>query len=266
MQHINSVQNPIIKYTVSLHHKKNRQEARLFIIEGYKFVKEALKSGLKIKYIFINALSSEKIFPDFEHENENVYLVNEKVIKKISTTDTPCEILAVTEQPEFSFNDIIKKDNPLLILLESVKDPGNLGAIIRTAKATKVSAIILTSDSADIYNPKTVRASAGNLWKIPIIYIDDKTNLRQKLSIKREFQYISANAHAYNSKNYFDVNYKHPTVIFFGSESQGITKELESQSDFSIKIPMDKDVESLNLSISAGVILYEAFLNRNSYK
>lgn len=253
MQTISSVQNPIVKMLVSLHQKKNRQETGLFIIEGYKGVEGAINYGLEITHIFLNESAQEKasIFP------ENVlYLVNDKVLKKISTTDSPCEVLAAAKQLNYSLEDLTKDKNPLIIVLEDVKDPGNLGTIIRTAKAAGASGIILTGEAADIYNPKTVRASAGNLWKLPVIYFEQKQNIRQELLKYCDFQFISTVVGDKNTKNYNEVDYKPPTVIFFGSEAQGLSRELINQSDFSVKIPMHKDVESLNLSVSVGIILY----------
>ncbi len=259
MQQVSSVQNSIIKMAASLHQKKNRQKTGLFLIEGRKSVEDALDYGLKITHIFLNKSTGE----DMEKLPKNlIYLVNEKVLKKISTTDSPCEILAVAKQTEYKINDLMKDENPLIIILENIKDPGNLGTIIRTAKAAAASGIILTEDTADIFNPKTVRASAANLWKIPIIYLDNTKNLRQKLLKYRDFQFISTVVSYENTKNYFEVNYKTPSVIIFGSEAEGISEGLLDQSDFSVKIPMQAEVESLNLSVSAGIILYEAFLQR----
>lgn len=259
MQEITGVQNPIIKKVAALHQKKNRQETGLFVIEGYKAVKEALEYGIEILYIFLYETNSEraKIFPE-----DKLYIVNEKVLKKISTTDAPCEVLAVAKQFKYQINDLVQDESPLITVLENINDPGNLGTIIRTAKAANSSGIILTGECADIFNPKTVRASAGNLWKIPLVYFKNKENLRQDLLKYKDFQFISTVVCSEGAKNYFEVNYKHPTVIIFGSEAQGISVELIKQSDINLTIPMNNEVESLNLSVSAGIILYQAFLQK----
>jgi len=259
MEQISSVQNPIIKMVASLHRKKNRQEAGLFIIEGFKGVEDALRYGIKITHIFINQSAMEKTvgFPQ-----NIVYQVNEKVLKKISATDSPCEVMAVAKQFQYRTEDLVKEENSLVIVLEDIKDSGNLGTIIRTSKAAGVSGIILTGNSADIFNPKTVRSSAGNLWKIPILYLEDKTALKQTLKSHKDFQFISTVV-TENTKNYFEIDYKIPSVVMFGSEAKGLSEELINQSDLSVKIPMHSEVESLNLSVSAGVILYEAFLQKN---
>ncbi len=260
MQTVSSIQNPVVKTVVSLHRKKNRQETGMFIIEGYKGVEDAINYGVKITHIFLSESAKEKAR---NFSGDTLYLVNEKVLKKISTTDSPCEVLAVAKQLNYSLHDLIQNKAPLIAVLEDIKDPGNLGTIIRTAKAAGVSGIILTGEPSDIYNPKTVRSSAGNLWKIPVIYFGQKQGLKQELLKYCKFQFISTAVAGINAKNHFEADYKPATVIFFGSEAGGLSCELTDQSDFSVKIPMHKEVESLNLSVSAGIILYEAFSQRS---
>lgn len=254
MQEITSLQNPIIKETTALHQKKNRAETGLFLIEGIKGVEEAVKSGLEIKYIFMQ--EKQVLF-----DSSKCYLVDEKVMKKISTTETPPEIVAVVSQIKFQLKDIFNYKNSPVIVLENIKDAGNLGTIIRTSKAANVSGIILTGDCIDIYNPKVVRSSAANLWKIPVVSFKETKNLRQELQKFGKFQFLATKVKDCSS-NYDEINYKQPTVIFFGSEAKGLSDELANQADKFIKIPMNEEVESLNLSISAGIIIYEAFKQR----
>ncbi len=259
MQEIQSLQNPIIKKITSLHQKKYREEARLFIIEGLKGVKDALSYGLELTHIFLNKYKSNlaEKFPE-----DLLYIVDEKVLKKISTTDSPCEILAVAKMFSYEVKDLLKEETPIILVLEDIKDPGNLGTIIRTGKAANVSGIILTGDSADIFNPKTVRSSAGNLWKIPLVYIENKEKIRETVDPHQKFQFITTAVNRENSKTYFEIDYKIPTVVMFGSESEGISEGLSKQADFSIKIPMNKEIESLNLSVSVAIIVYEAVRQR----
>jgi len=260
MLEIISLQNPIIKEIAALHQKKNRTETGLFLIEGIKGVEEALKSGLEIKYIFLNR--SSKInslnFPE-----EKLYFVDEKILKKISTTETSPEIIAAVFQINFLLEDLFKEKNPLILVLENIKDAGNLGTIIRTAKAANVSGIILTGECIDIYNTKVVRSSAANLWKMPVIYFKETKNLRNEIEKFGDFQFLATKVRETEKQNlYYQIDYKHSTVIFFGSESEGISDIVESQTDKFIKIPMNEEVESINLSISAGIIMYEAFKQR----
>ena len=259
MQQISSLQNPIIKDVTALHRKKNRQDANLFIIEGFKGVQDALRYGLEVTHIFLNGSKAEK---SCEFPEELLYLVNDRILKKISTTDTPCEILAVAKQFKYKINDFLKEANPLIVVLENIKDPGNLGTIIRTAKAANVSGIILTGETADIFNPKTVRSSAANLWKIPILRIEKEYKIKKILNSHKNFQFIATSLNAKNPKIYFKADYKAPSVIMFGSEAEGLSDKLTQQADINIKIPMNSEIESLNLSVSAGIVLYEAVRQR----
>ncbi|MFH0703146.1 MAG: RNA methyltransferase [bacterium] len=258
MKEITSINNPLIKKVHSLKEKKNRNEQGLFLLEGYKAIIEALKSGIKLEDIFIDKDFNRKI-PDFP----NIYSVNEQILRKISTTESPPEILATAYQLKFSINDFFTSDNPVIIILENIKDPGNLGTIIRTAKACNVSGIILTDETVDIYNPKIVRSSAANLWKIPIIYISEKNKIKENLNKFKKSQFIATTVKkAQNTYLYYDIDYKKPTVLMFGSEAEGLSEELLNQADKLITIPMNEQVESLNLSISAGIILYESVRQR----
>ena len=263
MQEITSVQNEIIKEVHSLQQKKRRNELGLFLIEGYKGVSEALSSNLQIESIFISQ-DFDKSLAGFA--KDKIYKVTEQVLKKISTTQTPPEIVAVAHQLKFSIKDLFISDNPLILLLENIKDPGNLGTIIRTAKASNVSGIILTEETVDIYNPKTVRSSAANLWKIPIIYMSTKSDIKDKLNKFRQNNFV-ATVVVDNKKPvvYYEVDYRKPTVLMFGSEAEGLSEELTTQADELITIPMNQQVESLNLSISVGVVVYEAMRQRGFY-
>lgn len=240
MEKITSLQNSIVKLAASLQQKKNRDETELFLIEGRKGVEEAEKYGVEITQVFTLENSSDKI------------------LKKISTTHSPPEIIAIAKQFKHELKDLFKDDNPLLIVLEDIKDPGNLGTIIRTAKAASASGIILAGDTADIFNPKVVRSTAGNLWKIPIVKLEEKNNLKQILNKHKTCQIIGTKVDKNTEKVYFDIDYKIPTVILFGSEAEGLSKELGDQCDCQVKIPMNSEVESVNLSVSVGIILYEA--------
>lgn len=260
MQRIISVNNQLVKTVQALQLKKNRNETGLFLIEGYKGVSEAVDFGIKIESIFIGE-DFDKEINNFDEDK--IYVVTEAVLKKISTTTTPPDIVAVAHQLKFSLEDMMSTSSPLIVLLENIKDPGNLGTIIRTAKAGGASGIIVTDETVDIYNPKTVRASTANLWKIPIVHFPDKINLKQKLNKFKNFQYVATLVdESPKSEIYYYINYNNPTVLLFGSEASGLSKTLAQQSDKNINIPMDKSVESLNLSVSVGVVLYESLRQR----
>ena len=257
MQAITSVQNQLVKKIDSLKQKKFRNELNLFLLEGYKGVTEAIKDGLDVDCVFVQQGFGKEL-PAIDEEK--IFEVTEAVMKKITSTESPPEIAASVVQKKFSLKDFKKAKNPLIIVLEGIKDAGNLGTIIRTACASEATGIVLLGNTVDIYNPKTVRATTANIWKIPIVQIETIAEL------KSEFKECNFLVTAVDEKMknyvYYDVDYNKPTIIAFGSEADGVTQELLKSANSVINIPMSQKVESLNLSISVGVVLYEALRKR----
>lgn len=245
MDIITSVNNEIVKETTKLQQKKYRTEK--FLLEGLKVVKEAISEKVQIEKIFIN--QNRKDYAE-KFKKFDVILTNEPVLKKISTTETAPEIVAVAYKKEYGLKDIegLKR----VILLENIKDAGNLGTIIRTAKALNFDAMVLYGDTVDLYNPKTVRSAVGNLWKLPIVKINDFKELEKYF---KNYERIATLPKSENKLSSF--NPKEPMLLMFGSEADGLTKQLINFSTTSVTIEMNKCVESLNLSISAGIIIYQ---------
>ncbi len=255
MQEIISVNNDLVKETVKLQQKKYRDKENLFLLEGYKCLEEAYSAGVNIKHIFIlkEKYSQYEILKNFQNDNK-IILTNNIVLKKISTTDSAPEIVAIAEKKIYSINDI--KKSKKIVLLENIKDLGNLGTILRTSTAFGADGVILYGkECTDLYNPKCVRASVGNLWKIPVVYIDNFNDLEKNFS---NFERIATLPRAKNYLKNYTINL--PTLIMFGSEADGLSKELIDFSDKQIKIEMSENVESLNLSVSCAVVLYKLFL------
>jgi len=262
MQEIFSVNNNLVKETAALHQKKHRIESGLFLIEGEKGVLEGIKYGIEIKYIFVNQNAK---FPLDDVSPEKIIFTDEKVLKKISTTETPPLIVAVGVQKKFSLDNLSIKDNSLVIVLENIKDAGNLGTIIRTSIATGVCGIILAGNCIDLYNPKVVRSSVANLWKIPVISIKNINEIKKNLINKGIKQFLATKPALFQqSVSYEKINYNQPTAIFFGSEAEGISDELANHADKFLFIPMEQTVESLNLSVSVSVVAYQAYLQRRA--
>ena len=249
---LTSINNDLVKNTVKLQQKKYRDKENKFLLEGFKCVEEALKSNVKIESIFILA-GKENMLKGISNDIQ-IFPTTEQILKKISTTDTAPDIAAVAVKKIYNISDIQNKNK--LVLLENIKDMGNLGTIIRTCKAFNAEGIILYgSECADIYNPKCVRSSVGNLWKIPFVYIDNLETLKSKFS---QFERIATLPHANNYLKNFKA--KTPAIIMFGSEADGLSDELINFSTQKVKIEMSDDVESLNLSVSCAVVLYKIFL------
>lgn len=245
---ITSVNNEIVKETVKLQQRKYRDESGMFLLEGEKCIEEAILSGIKIEHLFV--------LEGYEHfKNNNVTETTEAVLSKISTTSTAPKCVAAAHIKKAEWKSSFRR----IVLLEDIKDAGNLGTIIRTSCAFGVDAIILYGDTVDLYNPKCVRAAVGNLWKIPVFNIKDFEELK---NLCKDF--IPVSTLPKNDKTTFlkDFSSEEKLLIMFGTESNGLSDKLK---DFAktkgrgITIEMTDKVESLNLSISVGVILYKLF-------
>lgn len=244
---ITSVNNNLVKETAKLLQKKYRDKENLFLLEGYKAIEEAFLYGINLKDIFVLKEKADK----YKFLNRELIITTEPVLKKISAADTAPEAVAVGVQKHFSINDI--KNSKKIVLLENIKDLGNLGTILRTSAAFKFDAVILFGDCADLYNPKCVRSSVGNLWKIPVVNVKNI----EDMNVFANYQRIATLPKSANLLKEFKA--KDRCIVMFGSEADGLSKTLIDFSTDSVKIEMAENVESLNLSISCGVVLYQIY-------
>ena len=238
---ITSVNNELVKETAKLLQRKYRKEN--FLLEGIKCIEEAIEYGLEIEHLFVLEGSAE--FSDFENRIETT----EAILSKISSTDSAPKAVAVAKKPAKKWSDNYKK----VVLLEDIKDAGNLGTILRTACAFNIDAIVLYGDTVDLYNPKCVRSSVGNLWKIPVFEMND-------LSIFNDYERVATLPKSDNTVWLKDYIPQEKVLVMFGTESSGLSQKLKDFATKNITIEMSDKVESLNLSISAGVILYKIFM------
>ncbi|MGN1153806.1 MAG: TrmH family RNA methyltransferase [Candidatus Gastranaerophilaceae bacterium] len=247
---ITSVNNSLVKEAVKLQQKKYRDIEKKFLLEGFKAVEEAYISGLTIEKVFVEKNKKGKyLFLGCEFIE-----TTESVLKKISTTNTPPEVVAIAIQPKNNKENAGKN----VLLLENIRDLGNLGTIIRTSVAFGVDSIVLYGDTVDLYNPKVVRSAVGNLWKINIIHIQSFADIKKYFSDYERYATLPKfNNSEYLSNITFDKNKQ--KLVMFGSEADGLSEELKSFATKNITIEMEKNVESLNLSISAGIVAYKLF-------
>ena len=246
---ITSINNELGKQCVKLQQKKYRTESAKFLLEGYKAIKEAFDYGITLETVFVEKTKTK----DYAFCKTELIETNSAVLKKLSTTDSAPEAVAVGIQKKYDKSTL--KDLKKVILLENIKDLGNLGTIIRTSVAFEVEAIVLYGESVDFYNPKCVRSSVGNLWKIPIFHIKEYSELAQ---IFENFERIATLPRAKNLLKTYTPNL--PILIMFGSEAEGLSKQLENFATNTVKIEMNEQVESLNLATSVAVITYEILL------
>ena len=250
MQEITSVSNNLVKETVKLQQKKYRDKANKFLLEGRKCVEEAFDAGLELENVFVLKEKAEH----YSFLKDKLILTNDVVLKKIATTDSAPEIVAVAHKKNYSIKDL--KNSKKVVLLENIKDLGNLGTILRTSVAFGADAVVLYgNECADLYNSKCVRSAVGNLWKIPVVYIAELSELKM---IFEKYERIATLPKSINFLKRCKIHGN--VLVMFGSEADGLSDELIDFSNKSVKIEMATNVESLNLSVSCAVVLYELFV------
>ena len=242
---ITSVNNELVKETAKLLKSKYRDELGLFLIEGEKGVREALDAGVLIERIF--ALEGLKEYPE-----EKIIETTEAVLSKISDAKSAPKVIAVAKQLVQNFDRL--QDSKSIILLEGIKDAGNLGTILRTASAFGIDGIVLYGDTVDLYNPKCVRSAVGCLWKVPVFQIKDFKTLEKVFNKFDRVATLPSGENVLELKNYSPDG---KTLVMFGSEADGLSDELKEFATKNLTIEMQSNVESLNLSVSAAIIMYK---------
>lgn len=250
---INSTSNKQMKnITQLLSRAKSRREQGLFVVEGPRMFAEVPKDRLVKAYVsesFYEKKEQEELLKDCDFE-----IVADRVFSAVSDTKTPQGVLCLVRQKTYSIGELLPKD-PFLLLLEDIQDPGNLGTIFRTAEAAGVTGILMSGGTADIYNPKTIRATMGSIYRMPFAVEKDLTAILPALKERGLKTYA---AHLKGSKNYTKVDYRGGCAFMIGNEGNGLSKELSDRADQYIKIPMDGQVESLNAAVAASVLMFEA--------
>jgi TrmH family RNA methyltransferase len=262
MKIINSVDNKLIKNISLLKKSKERRRQKLFFVDGLRQTKIAINNGYKPKYFFFcsnlikNNKDKDDLIKKINKETE-IIEVSEKVFKKISYKENPDGVLSVFKYNNKNINDI--KESNFLVVLDNIEKPGNLGAIIRTISAANVKNIIITGKEFDIFNPNVIKASEGLIFSVNIVNVE-KNKLLEYLN---KHKYNKVGTLTNGNKNYTKIDYSRKTAIIMGSEAEGLGSDLEKILDEKIKIPMRSEVDSLNLSVSTAIIVYEALRQNN---
>ena len=262
---ISSSSNNTLKYIKSLQMKKARDEYGKFLIEGEKLFWEALDYNVPISMVLISQSYAEsskhqEYAAALTGRNIPLHYADDRVFKGVCETDTPQGIIAVAEKLKYDIDSIISKDKLSLILLHELRDPGNLGTIIRTADACGLDAVAISKGSADLYNGKTIRATMGSLFHIPVIQGVDTAEIIDKLK-QRGVVTIGADPHS--SINCTELPYQMKSAIIIGNESQGISSEIKEMLDINTTIPMPGRAESLNAGIAASILMYELYVRKS---
>ena len=266
---ITSRTNPLVKLFASLSEKKGRNSERLFIAEGEKLCFEAIKASLPIAYILIEESRAEQLLPRIretvcseKYSNTELILLGESAFDKISTEKAPEGVITVIKYLDFFRDlDIIYKEEFFIpegertLALCSVRDPNNLGAVIRSAVAFGVKHLVLSADCADIYNPKTVRCAMGSLFKIKITRVRDLSSFIE--SAKAVGRRVFAAELREGAKAVGDISLTSDDIFMIGNEGHGIPEELSAVASASVYIPISELTESLNASVAAAIFMWE---------
>ena len=252
---ITSVQNARIKHVVALQQKSSlRREEGLFVVEGQREIEHCIACGYEIVELFVlDGLDVER-----DH-----FVVTPQVYEKMAYRGSTEGVIAVAKCKDHTLSTInyqlSTKNNPLVVVLESVEKPGNLGAILRTAEAAGIDALIVCDPLTDLYNPNVIRASIGGVFSVPTVVC----NSNECIAFLKEHQIRILTAQLQDSYEYYDYDMRHATAIVMGTESTGLTNIWREAADAHIRIPMLGRLDSLNVSVSAAILMYEAVRQRN---
>lgn len=274
---ITSTSNPQVKNLIQLRKKaKVRNEQDVFVVEGIKMYEEVPPDCL------VQTFMSESFFRKYDASSghkfkaktkSDIIILSDPVFAAASDTATPQGVLCVVRQYHYSQDDLLRPADapekeggtpaadrqPLLVVLENLQDPGNLGTILRTAEGAGVTGILLTGGCVDIYNPKVIRSTMGSIYRMPFCCVDDLTAVVSSLQ-KYGIRFYAA--HLRGAVSYEQPDYTGPSAFLIGNESRGLTDAAADAADVRVKIPMCGQVESLNAGIAAAVLMYEAARQR----
>lgn len=247
---IKSKDNPEIKFLRSLNTKKKRKEHRFFLVEGFRSTAEALNAGKAPKiYVSEEALPAVHKMPAIT----DLTVITEEVMKSVSETKTPPGIIAACPFLDQDYRSIISSKKKFAFL-DAINDPGNAGTLIRSACAAGLDGVLLSRNCADLYNPKTVRATMGSIFNI---HISVNVDIDEFMRIVHAARLRSVGLSAEAEKNIYDVDFEGSIVLFIGSESAGLSETLISQVQEIAKIPMSSRVDSLNAAVAGSIAMME---------
>ncbi len=255
---ITSTSNAKIKRIISLKKKKKlRDSEKVFLVEGVRMFREIPKDRLLEIYVTRPFMEREgKLVRErAAHAGIVPEILDGPVFEYASDTKTPQGILCVVRQMESSLEEVSGGKNPLLLVLDNIQDPGNLGTIVRTAEGAGITGIIMSVDCVDIYNPKTIRSTMGSVYRMPFIYVQDLADIICRLK-QQEIRFFAA--HLSGNCAYDEACYLGKSAFLIGNEGNGLRKEIAKCADQYIKIPMCGQVESLNAAAAAAVLMFEA--------
>ncbi|MEI6456882.1 MAG: RNA methyltransferase [bacterium] len=260
---VTSLQNPLIKNILLLQEKpRERKNQGVFLIEGYPEIRLSVISGFEINtLLFCPALIKQSELDDLTKNVNPTEMIecSAEVFNRVAYRKDTGGVITIAIQKRISFEALHLKENPLLLVLESVEKPGNLGAVLRTADAAGLDAVIICDPQTDIYNPNTIRSSIGCIFTVPVVTSTSSETLAWLRS-----KHILAYGTALTAQRFYNETELHtPCAIIMGTEATGLSKVWLEGADDLIKIPMRGRIDSMNVSVSAAIVVFEALRQRN---
>ena len=258
---ITSVQNARIKHVVALQQKSSlRREEGLFVVEGKREIEHCIECGYEVEDLF--TVDSLRFTDDYTKGQKKPYIVSSQVYEKMAYRGSTEGIIAVVKCKDHTLSHLsplTSHHSPLIIVLERVEKPGNLGAILRSADAANVDAVIVCDPLTDLYNPNLIRASIGAIFTVPTAVCTSQ----ECIAFLKERNIKILTAQLQDSYEYYDYDMRPATAIVMGTESTGLTQQWREAADAHIRIPMLGRLDSLNVSVSAAILMYEAVRQRS---
>jgi TrmH family RNA methyltransferase len=256
LKQITSAQNPYIKSLLLLQEKaKARKQTGTFLIEGKREILLAIKGGYQINtLLFYSELITEKEINNLVQNTTDLIEINKDIFEKLAYRESTEGVIAVANSKSFSLSDLKLKENPLLLIAEAPEKPGNIGALLRTADAANLDAVIIANPNGDLYNPNIIRSSVGCLFTNQIA--TGTTSEIIAFLKERKINFYCATLQ--NSTSYYTQDYTTPSAIVVGTEATGLSEEWREAATQNIIIPMQGEIDSMNVSVAAAILIFEA--------
>ena len=259
---ITSTQNQLVKQILVLKEKsRERKKTGLFIIEGQRELLLATKANYKIKTVlfYLNLVSSDDLDALISSEIERIQ-ISKDVFEKLAYRSSTEGIIAIAEIKQHKLNDLkFPKENALILVAEAPEKPGNIGAILRTADAAHVDAVIIANPKGDVYNPNIIRSSVGCVFTNQVAVADTK----EVITFLKDHKISIYSAILQEAVNYHEQDYTKSTAIVVGTEANGLSDTWRQASTQNIKIPMQGEIDSMNVSVAAGILIFEVKRQRD---
>ncbi len=264
IEKITSSQNQKIKNILKLQQKSSeRRKQNLIVIEGLRELSLAIKSGIKLKSVFYcSEIISKNTIDEQLNCDATFFEIGIEIYEKLAYRSSTEGIISLAEPKYLKLADLKLRENPLIIVLESVEKPGNLGAILRTADAAKVDAVIISDALTDIYNPNTIRSSVGCVFTNQLVACSTEEAIKWL-----DEKGIKTYATALTAKEYYhEMDFSGPTAIIMGTEANGLSDKWLNNANRQVIIPMSGEIDSLNVSTSTAIVVFEAMRQRKFHK